>query len=104
MRRPTTIWDSGFSKSATRITLFPNFRTRCGCGLKTPDIRPISAFLTCKKPILILRSRSSNLRWQGRPSATLHYDLGLALKLKDKLPEAIAEVRKAEELDPQQAD
>jgi tetratricopeptide (TPR) repeat protein len=34
----------------------------------------------------------------------LHYDLGLALKLKDKLPEATAEFRKAEELDPQQAD
>jgi Flp pilus assembly protein TadD len=36
--------------------------------------------------------------------ATLHYDLGLALKLKDKLPEAMAEMRKAAELDPSQAD
>jgi len=36
--------------------------------------------------------------------ATLHYDLGLALKLKDKLTEAVAEFRKAEELDPQLAD
>src|SRR5260370_42506872 len=36
--------------------------------------------------------------------ATLHYDLGLALKLKDKLPEAVAEMRKAAELDPSQAD
>jgi Flp pilus assembly protein TadD len=36
--------------------------------------------------------------------ATIHYDLGLALKFKDKLTEATAEFRKAEELDPQQAD
>jgi len=36
--------------------------------------------------------------------ATLHYNLGLALKLKDKLPEAITELRKAAELDPGQAD
>jgi tetratricopeptide (TPR) repeat protein len=36
--------------------------------------------------------------------ATLHYDLGLALKLKDKLPEAMVEFRKAAELDPGQAD
>jgi tetratricopeptide (TPR) repeat protein len=36
--------------------------------------------------------------------ATLHYDLGLALKLKDKLIEATAEFRTAEELDPQQSD
>ena len=36
--------------------------------------------------------------------ATLHYDLGLALKLKDRLPEAIAEMRKATELDPGEAD
>jgi len=34
--------------------------------------------------------------------ATLHYDLGLALKLKDQLPEAVAEFRKAGELDPGQ--
>jgi len=32
--------------------------------------------------------------------ATLHYDLGLALKLKDKLPEAMAELHRAAELDP----
>jgi len=36
--------------------------------------------------------------------ATLHYDLGLALKLKDMLTEAIGEFRKAAELNPQQAD
>jgi tetratricopeptide (TPR) repeat protein len=36
--------------------------------------------------------------------ATLHYDLGLALKLKDKLPEAMAELRKAAELDPAGSD
>jgi protein O-GlcNAc transferase len=36
--------------------------------------------------------------------ATLHYNLGLALKLKDKLPEAVGEFRKAKELDPNQAD
>jgi Flp pilus assembly protein TadD len=35
---------------------------------------------------------------------TVHYNLGLALKLKDRLPEAIAEFRKAEELDPMQPD
>jgi tetratricopeptide (TPR) repeat protein len=35
---------------------------------------------------------------------TLHYNLGLALKLKDQLPEALAELRKAEELDPSQPD
>jgi Tfp pilus assembly protein PilF len=36
--------------------------------------------------------------------ATLHYDLGLALKLKDRLPDAIAEFKKAATLDPSQAD
>ena len=36
--------------------------------------------------------------------STLHYNLGLALKLKDQLPEALAEFRKAEELDPSQPD
>src|SRR5579883_1672239 len=36
--------------------------------------------------------------------ATLHYDLGLTLKLKDQLPAAIAEFQKAIELDPNQAD
>src|SRR4029077_1030134 len=36
--------------------------------------------------------------------ASLHYNLGLALKLKDKLPEAMVELRQAEELDPGQAD
>jgi lipoprotein NlpI len=36
--------------------------------------------------------------------AALHYNLGLALKLKDQLPEALAELRKAEELDPSQPD
>jgi tetratricopeptide (TPR) repeat protein len=36
--------------------------------------------------------------------ATLHYDLGLALKLKDRLSEAVAEFRTAEQLDPRQAD
>jgi len=35
---------------------------------------------------------------------TLHYDLGLALKLQDKLPEAIVEFRKAQALDPAQPD
>jgi Flp pilus assembly protein TadD len=35
---------------------------------------------------------------------TLHYNLGLALKLKDQLPEAMVEFRKAEELDPSQPD
>ena len=34
----------------------------------------------------------------------MHYDLGLALKLKDKLPEAIVELKKAAELDPSQPD
>jgi len=34
----------------------------------------------------------------------LHYDLGLALKLKDQLPEAIVELKKAAELDPSQPD
>jgi tetratricopeptide (TPR) repeat protein len=36
--------------------------------------------------------------------ATLHYDLGLALKLKDQLAEALVEFHKAEELDPSQPD
>ncbi len=36
--------------------------------------------------------------------ATLHYNLGLALKLKDKLPEAVTELRKATDFDPGQAD
>jgi Flp pilus assembly protein TadD len=35
---------------------------------------------------------------------TLHYDLGLALKLKDQLADAIVELQKAAELDPQQPD
>lgn len=38
---------------------------------------------------------------EGAPlSANLHYDLGLALKLKDKVPEAIAEFKRAAALDP----
>jgi Flp pilus assembly protein TadD len=36
--------------------------------------------------------------------ATGHYDLGLALKLKDQLPEAIAEFQKAAQLSPEQPD
>src|SRR5579883_2300145 len=36
--------------------------------------------------------------------ATLHYDLGLALKLKDQLADAMVEFRKAEDLDPAQPD
>jgi tetratricopeptide (TPR) repeat protein len=34
----------------------------------------------------------------------LHYNLGLALKLQDKLPEAVAELRAAEAIDPSQPD
>jgi len=34
--------------------------------------------------------------------ATLHYDLGPGTEVKDKLPEAVAEFRKAAELDPGQ--
>ena len=37
-------------------------------------------------------------------NAALHYDLGLALKLKDKLPESIAEFKLAESIDPQLPD
>jgi tetratricopeptide (TPR) repeat protein len=36
--------------------------------------------------------------------ATLHYNLGLALKLKDLLADAVPELEKAAQLDPQQAD
>ena len=36
--------------------------------------------------------------------ATVHYDLGLAFKLKDQLPEAIAEFQKATQLSPEQPD
>jgi len=35
---------------------------------------------------------------------TLHYNLGLALKLQDKLPEAVSELRAAEAIDPSQPD
>ena len=41
------------------------------------------------------------LRGDGAPlTAELHYDLGLALKLQDKLPEAIAQFQMAEQKDP----
>jgi len=39
-----------------------------------------------------------------RTTPTLHYNLGLALKLKDQLPAAVAEFQKAAKLDPGQAD
>jgi len=50
-----------------------------------------------RTPPFLNSNRRLSLR---RRTQTLHYDLGLALKLKRQLPEAMAELRKAAELDP----
>jgi len=107
--RPTTLirtiisaWPSCRVETATEPSA--SFRQPCGCARTTVDTSGIWVQLTFKLQTSIppRLSFKSTETLTARP--TLHYGLGLALKLKDKLPEAVAEFRKAAELDPGQAD
>ncbi len=75
------------------------------CNPETVVTAEIWAWLTCSRHILTQRLRELRAAIETSPQdATLHYNLGLALKLKDLLADAVPELEKAAQLDPQQAD